>query len=1326
MRQKITWFIPGLLVTLLLGLLWAMPAFGAEAGTIAFKNAKGGGDITHVSLNGPAADGGFWFQITDSDLDPVETVKMRSDADGDGSWDVIATVAVDGTNPEGLASGDGYTWHDVQDSTGDGVVDNRDFTAWNYGSPAEADGGTVTQVVGASFSYDRSNGTLAFTEDAAGEPGPATALETHEIRYKVKKTTVIGARNGSNQMVKLTIPAASATPGADASLEVVDDGSAGATDIGTRFDGTGEPESDLVNTDTPGTLTWVELLSSKISNLIGNTEETFYANADDTPARTSENELEKMIADLIKVYNDGEPDKALGVTVTATFVDAAGTPVGTGTAPDSLADGEAGVNVADIVIAITNNPADADLVATGNQITRSTVCLGLVQKDTPMRTGDPLPTVVDADYDCTAAEATTGVVIYDPADVVVEVTYQGNKATVYPGAGRIGKAAEVGRVMVSSNGAEEDISVLLQETGSSSGVFGANIEICKAGEAPDGASDASSYCGTDIPSQEDETAQDSVSEMGRLIKLPVDPDGDTIRIRYRDASPGGTRTATIPLDLSGPAFSNLAPTSGAAGREDEPTVSFQVTDGEAGISAVDDSSASGYDPDSIYVVAGLYELGASAPSDSVVYERDDVRTDEAANVFSASVTIDEGSGTGRLDAGTRSEYEIRWWAVAVDAAGNVGISDRNGDTKCNYDHADFKFDADAGVAATLIGHLGDTIKAKVDEPGTANDKAAEGCDPNIVRVDSSPILLSSAMTGPYLDGDTEKTGSRTSVVVIFSEPVECESVDAEDFTVGGSAPNSVADCKGMKVYLNVDELDPDATPSVVVATGSVTDKAGNPIAGNDASRTVTAADDIPAKLTATVVGTGEGDRPVTNKEITVTVTSDERLKGRPTVEIRRVESDYSLAGNDDRITGEASPTGNSNEWTYKTSITGDDADGLYNVYVTGEDRVSSGTASAGLSGAVLVDHDGDDRTAKVASPTMFALDKDKLKDDKVILFEVDNQVQAPTFTPANEETTDNPNAFIRINFANEGKEYGLAARCEKDEMDDKKLNDDGGCDDTYSKSDIAAVASGPSDVATDFDTSGTVTLVSATFNGNDVTDDVTSRDNVLYLYRPGNLSLGDYKLEIVVTDAAGNEGKGTGFSTEFTVTERQPFKLSLNPGANLVSVPANPADSSIDAVFGSEANITMVVTFDNAAGLWKTATRGSDGMFMGDLDTIDANHGYWVASDGVVDVNVLLASGAVIGVLPPAIPISQGWNLVGVADVAQGKVDPDGDGPLKAGEIFAKDYFANIDAEVVYGYDSTTGVLSRISTAAVDSNTDKVMVGQAYWVYANKAGILIP
>ena len=52
MIQKATWIIPGILVTLLLGLLWAMPAFAADAGNVEFLDSDGD-EISYVSLNGP-------------------------------------------------------------------------------------------------------------------------------------------------------------------------------------------------------------------------------------------------------------------------------------------------------------------------------------------------------------------------------------------------------------------------------------------------------------------------------------------------------------------------------------------------------------------------------------------------------------------------------------------------------------------------------------------------------------------------------------------------------------------------------------------------------------------------------------------------------------------------------------------------------------------------------------------------------------------------------------------------------------------------------------------------------------------------------------------------------------------------------------------------------------------------------------------------------------------------------------------------------------------------------------------------------------------------
>lgn len=443
---------------------------------------------------------------------------------------------------------------------------------------------------------------------------------------------------------------------------------------------------------------------------------------------------------------------------------------------------------------------------------------------------------------------------------------------------------------------------------------------------------------------------------------------------------------------------------------------------------------------------------------------------------------------------------------------------------------------------------------------------------------------------------------------------------------------------------------------------------------------------MPAGLTVTVSGTGSGDRPVTDKTITVTVASDERLSGSPEVIIRQVEADYRLSDDDEG--GDADPTGTTNEYSNTFNLT---APGLYNVYVTADDRGSSVDASSGTKGTAIVD-DKDTTDTSDDVTTGYMLSEANL--EKAILFEVDTAVAEPAFDPTDDGSTDNPNVFIRVNFADEGKEYSVTTGS----GDDKKV--------------------------VDVDTHGTVTLVSAMLNGDDVTDDVTSRDDILFLYRPGSLSIGDHEFEIEVTDNAGNELE-TGI--EFSVTERKPYTLSLNPGNNLISFPAAPADSDVNAVFGGEGNedVLSVLTFNNATRLWQTAVKGADGTFAGDLTNINGMNGYWVVADGVVDVEVVLAGGDNVTVPPPHIAVTEGWNLIGVVDSQQ----------RAAGQRFyGANYFTNIDAEVAYGYDSEAGRFERISLPATaptgdveDATSDLVVeTGKGYWVYANEAGIIVP
>ena len=444
--------------------------------------------------------------------------------------------------------------------------------------------------------------------------------------------------------------------------------------------------------------------------------------------------------------------------------------------------------------------------------------------------------------------------------------------------------------------------------------------------------------------------------------------------------------------------------------------------------------------------------------------------------------------------------------------------------------------------------------------------------------------------------------------------------------------------------------------------------AGNPVEAG----AVTAEDSIPAKLDVTITGTGgAATRPVTRRAITVTVSSDESLSSNPVVTINRVGDDYSLV----RFSqGEALPTGAANRWIYTSALS---TDGLYAVRVSAVDRGGRIEAVAGL--------DETDFTS------------DSLKDPDVILFEVDTRLPSPTLIPEDGSQTDNPDVFIRIVFEGETAEYGLTKETDNETpppVKTRKATDD------------------PAMVDVSFDTHNKVQLVSATFNGEDVTDNVITRDNLVFTFYPGNLALGDHRLELEARDVAGNWWTDT---LNFTLIERLPYKIPINPGVNLISLPDEPESESFTAIFDDEPDIGTVVTYDNATGLWFTATRQEDGTFTGDLTTIDGSHGYWVVSNAAFDLKVELRTSLLFAAPPSYIQVFEGWNLVPVTDI---------DWQPAGTAIKATEYFANIDATVAFGYDSNKQELSKLSLTK-DSN-DKIYVGSAYWVYANKPGIIIP
>ena len=664
------------------------------------------------------------------------------------------------------------------------------------------------------------------------------------------------------------------------------------------------------------------------------------------------------------------------------------------------------------------------------------------------------------------------------------------------------------------------------------------------------------------------------------------------------------------------------------------------------------------------------------------------------------------------------EYEIHWWVLARDMAGNPGVSD-NPAVKDNNKA---------------------TVCVPIDFEATDSSVTPGLCDPFKVRVDTLDPKVERAITGNWWDPskdsgeELQKGGAAKSdmVMVLFTEDMDGSSFDTSDFRVDGSRPADVAWynaepqegasdqgelCIRCAAFLTLSSpLDPNDTPRVQI-TGEVSDSAGNIL---DEANIAAADDGISAKLTVTVTGThmAEDGRPVTNKTVTVTVTSDETLTSRPKLDIRKVvredrSADFETSSNAAVTDLGITPASDTRTWTAEVDVL---SKGLYNVYVTGIGQGDGVMAAAGVA------------------PDDF--DEDSLDHASVMLIEVDTGIEQPGFIPA--KMSEDPDVLLRIDFASEANEYGLIeekAKAARIAGDDDVVTADPDADppvDAIKKGDTLEPAVDAID-AVDFDTYGAVSLVSVMLDGpgydeQDVTDMFFTRNDVLFSWRPGDLALGEYTISVTAMDESGNEVDLT--PATFEIVAPTPYSLAIDPGLNLISLPGDPVDMDINSVIPTDGTIDLVTTYDpgDPLGPWLVATWNADtGNFEGTLTTIDAMHGYWVRAASPIDLGVPLQRQTQAGSPPPTIAVSAGWNLVPVVDLGRS---------AEGTTISAAAYFAGVQWSLAYTYDATEAAWVRIpnippaDTSKGEEDPDdlvrNVEVGKGYWIWATEAGTIVP
>ena len=492
-----------------------------------------------------------------------------------------------------------------------------------------------------------------------------------------------------------------------------------------------------------------------------------------------------------------------------------------------------------------------------------------------------------------------------------------------------------------------------------------------------------------------------------------------------------------------------------------------------------------------------------------------------------------------------------------------------------------------------------------------------------------------------------------------------------------------------RVYLELaEDLAADAKPDVVVVGGAVFDLAGNT---NEAD-TVRAEDWIAPSLTVTVTGTAN-DRPVANEDgsFTVDVRSDEDMRRRPDVYFVSLTA---VTNDADEVTGYRIGTPSKassltqqedeNHWAkkYKASTIGE-VSAIYGVIVLGEDGNDNAGATAGWTVST--------HRNSAAPAASNGLNLTKMHDAGLLL-EIDEEFNNSvtdglgSVTPrSNEEgtETESANPFVKLEFAGEKDEYSVGA-----------------FKDTHDK----------------------VTVTEITLDGDNVMENLNRVSASSFSLITRDLAVGDYDVAYTAEDDAGNEYEGE-FS--FEVKARQAYKISVQPGWNLVSLPATPLDPAIGSVLSGNQYITPVLGYQD--GDWITAIQQDDGTWRGRLEEITGGYGYWVHARTFTTVSTMLAEVDPAATLP-TVPVTAGWNLLGVLDIFQNAA---GEAPGEAGDNGdeADNYLGSIPWRVAYTYDTTASLWVKSTPknpARGEGEDPEIANGNGYWVWSPTPSTLVP
>ena len=776
-------------------------------------------------------------------------------------------------------------------------------------------------------------------------------------------------------------------------------------------------------------------------------------------------------------------------------------------------------------------------------------------------------------------------------------------------------------------------------------------------------------------------------------------DGDLIEVSYTEAADGGngsTDSALVQLtvDAVKPSISATGPANGTLTTSTTGVFSGTITDIASGLRSDLEGPDVSTDNDGVAVDEPLAIAGGGSADIKINIgmstQNADVSsgTEESAQASAGWQTVTDGFRFIFSRPGL-TEKAIFWNVVATDRAGNTATTDADGAAgslnhyKLTVDLSDpgiSKAEAGIGYDSTLNKEIASASSIKLvwqaKGAGAADNLDTTTLDIGDFRIEKSTTDTTehviSSITHPNI-----KTGGTTE-----SKDLEGKAFDTRNIT-----------------YVNLEQpLVADSKP-VVVVIGNIRDLAGRAAPPEEQN----SLDAIKPALTVTATGSA-ASRPIAEGgatgKITVRVVSDEALSATPTANLVRFA--LSATTSDVEVAGQSAVTltvvaGATNTWEGTASAPTNFAAALVGVHVKGTDKASP--ANTGTT-AGLTDADSN----------YFPDDFESVDLSKWVLFEFDTLLSLATTGSAFELTpsttsggskTESINPFVRINFQ-ESNEYPLSNAT--DSVDSFTFGT-------------------TTTVKVEVDTHDTVTLtklnlVDADGNSTDLLGTQGAVDDDSVVVALSTLAVGKYTIEVDGSDIAGNLLGLKKFS--FEVVARAAYSVALSPGFNLISLPGDPADPSLDAVLPSTHPATTVLSYQPADpnGPWLVATRSAGANWSDNaantLTEVRSGKGYWIQTGAFTALKTLVPERDPSQVLP-TFPVVAGWNLVGVVDLTLGTT---------AATVTADAYLASIDWTIAYTFDTQSNrwtKVTKLSTPAGVLNN-----GQGLWVWSEKKDVLAP